>query len=309
MNLKRARYLAPNLITLASFSFGLLSIHASVNGHWATAAWFIVFSVLTDKLDGFVARLLKAASEFGVQADSLADFLNFGVAPAVLFYTYLSNHPELPYRSGGQQTFLLVVSGLWVLSVAFRLARYNVVGDDPRCHRIFFGVPTTLMGGVLATVFLTAVKYGTPVTRELAEASFDEPRLLGGFETPRGLWIAWPYMMLGGAFLMASAFKIPKLGLSKSKALTAFIFANVVAGYILGFLRMLPEYLTWGPAAWIVTSLVWGTVNKSARGLKPPSIFPPDDRPNDRMPQRPEDDNLAEGDDGNEDDEPVPAPR
>lgn len=309
MTLRRLRFLAPNLITLASFSFGLLSIDASVNGRWGMAAWFVIFSVLTDKLDGFVARLLKAASEFGVQADSLADFLNFGVAPGVLFFTYLSSHPELPFASGGQHTLLLFAAGIWVFAVAFRLARYNVVGDDPRCHRIFFGVPTTLMGGVLAALFLTALKYGSPASRELAQIAFDEPRLLGGFETPRGLWLAWPWLMIGGAFLMASAFKIPKLGLTKNKALTIFIFGNVIAGYALGFLRMVPEYLMFGPASWIVTSMIWGTMNKSARGLKPPSIFPPDDRPDAKMPQRPEDDNLAEGDDGNEDDDPVPGPR
>lgn len=303
MTTRRLRFLAPNLITLASFVCGLLSIDASVNGRWGMAAWFIIFSVLTDKLDGFVARLLKAASEFGVQADSLADFLNFGVAPGVLFFTFLSSHPELPFATGGQHTLLLLACGVWVFAVAFRLARYNVVGDDPRCHRIFFGVPTTLMGGILATVFLTALKYDTPLTRELAQISFDEPRLLGGFETPRGLWLAWPWVMLAGAYLMASALKIPKLGLSKNKALTIFIFGNVFAGYVLGFLRMLPEYLTFTPAVWVVTSLVWGLFNRSARGLKPPSIFPPDDRPDAQMPQRPEDDNLAEGDDGNEDDE------
>ena len=63
------RYLAPNLVTLASLTFGMCSLVATIQGQFAEAGWFIVFSVLTDKLDGFVARLVKGTSEFGVQLE------------------------------------------------------------------------------------------------------------------------------------------------------------------------------------------------------------------------------------------------
>jgi len=251
---KRLRYLAPNLITLASLLFGLLSIRASFEGEYADAAWFIVFAVLTDKLDGFVARLLKAASEFGVQADSFADFLNFGIAPATLWATFFSRQPELPFHSGRGYVILLVVCGLWVLSVTFRLARYNIVGDDPRCRRIFFGVPTTLMGGTLTGLFLTGLKYGDAALAH----GFDEPHLIPGLELGHELWLIWPALAFAGAVLMVSTVKIPKLGLSKSRALTVFIFANVILGYGLAFARRFPEYLTFAPLVWIVASIVWG---------------------------------------------------
>lgn len=297
MELKRfLRYLAPNLVTLASLIFGLLSLRASFEGRYHDAAWFIIFAVLTDKLDGFVARLVKGTSEFGVQCDSFADFLNFGIAPATLWYTFLTRAPGLPFTDGRLHALVLGVSALWVLAVTFRLARYNIVGDDPNCRRIFFGVPTTLMGGTLTVFFLTCLKYGPAPYREFAQGSFDEPALLGGLELGAGIWSAWPWLIFMGAALMASTVKIPKLGLSRSKALTVFIFANVFAGYGLGFARMLPEYLTFTSSLWIVTSIVWGMFSPVARVLRPPPIFPKTDLPASQLPERPEDDAVPEDD-------------
>lgn len=290
------RYLAPNLVTLASLSFGIFAVFAAVEARYAQAAWFVIFSVLTDKLDGFVARLVKGTSEFGVQLDSFADFLNFGIAPAAIWYAYLSRAPELPFREGAGFVVLVVSCLIWMLAVTFRLARYNIVEDDPRCRRIFFGVPTTLMGGALIAFFLTCLKYGG------AEWTFDDTRLLGDYEVGDAVWRAWPVLIVIGAGLMASTAKIPKLGLSRSKILTVFIFANVFAGYVLGFLRKVPEYLCLTATTWIVASLVWGQFNRTARSLKAPPIFPREDPPPDRMPQRPEEDALPEGDDGTEND-------
>lgn len=294
MNSKRfLRYLAPNLVTFASLAFGMCSIVASFEGRYAEAAWFVVFSVLTDKLDGFVARLVKGTSEFGVQLDSFADFLNFGIAPATLFYAYLSR-PELVGIGGGRPVIYFAV-GVWVLAVTFRLARYNIVGDDPRCRRIFFGVPTTLMGGLLAALFLTALKYGADPSG-VPIVVYDEPRLLGELRLGPGLWSYWPFAMVLGAFLMASGVKIPKLGLSKSKVLTVVIFANVFGGYAAGAARHFPEYLTLGATLWVVASIVWGQFNTAVRELRPPPIFPTSDRPPSQTPQRPEEDALPEDD-------------
>jgi phosphatidylserine synthase len=291
--LKRLRYLVPNLITLASVLFGMLSIRASIEGAYADAGWFVIFAVLTDKLDGFVARLLKAASEFGVQADSFADFLNFGIAPATLWATFLPSQPDLPFQSGRGYVIMMVVCGLWVLAVGFRLARYNIVGDDPRCRRIFFGVPTTLMGGTLVGLFLTGLKYGDSAFAH----RFDEPRLIPGLELGRDLWLVWPALVFAGAVLMVSALKIPKLGLSKSRALTVFIFANVIVGYGLAFARHFPEYLTFAPLTWIFASIGWGFFAPAAvKSVRPPSIFPREDRPPSQMPQRPEEDALPDED-------------
>src|ERR1041385_7290291 len=92
------RYLAPNLITLSSMIFGLVSLWSAHTGNFPLAAWMIIYAVLTDRLDGLVARALKATSELGMQLDSFADFLNFGVAPAFLVLAYLSGRPDLPFH-------------------------------------------------------------------------------------------------------------------------------------------------------------------------------------------------------------------
>jgi CDP-diacylglycerol--serine O-phosphatidyltransferase len=282
------RYLAPNFVTFASLIFGMSSIVASFERRWADAAWFVLFSVLTDKLDGFVARLVKGTSEFGVQLDSFADFLNFGIAPATLWYTYLA-----PTTDGGERVLLTGAVALWVLAVTFRLARYNIVGDDPRCKRIFFGVPTTLMGGMLCSLFVALLKYGADPSGAPIVAT-DDPRLLGALHVPSGVWHAWPVLVVVGALLMASAVKIPKLGLSRSKVLTVIIFANVFCGYAAGATRHFPEYLTAGATLWIVGSIVWGQFNHDARALRPPPIIPKEDRPPSQQPQRPEEDLVPE---------------
>jgi CDP-diacylglycerol--serine O-phosphatidyltransferase len=290
------RYLAPNLVTFASLTFGMLSIVASLEGRWLDAGWFVIFSVLTDKLDGFVARLVKGTSEFGVQLDSFADFLNFGIAPATWWYAYLSR-PDVAL--GGLRPWMIGASGVWVLAVTFRLARYNIVGDDPRCRRLFFGVPTTLMGGFLCALFLALLKYGAdPAVGALVVD--DEARLLGDVVIGPGVWKLWPAVVTVGALLMASTVKIPKLGLSKSKALSVFIFANVFAGYALGATRHFPEYLAFTAAVWIVTSLVWAQFNRDARRLHPPPIFPRSEPPPHKVPQRPEEDLLPDEDPGHE---------
>lgn len=297
------RYLAPNLVTLASLLFGMMSIVSSVRGEWAWSAWFIVFSVLTDKLDGFVARLVKGASEFGVQLDSFADFLNFGIAPATLWYTFLSR-PESVLA--GQKELVALSCILWVLAVTFRLARYNIVGDDPKCKRIFFGCPTTLVGGTLTALFLTFLKYGA--AGDAGGAMADDPRLLVGLEVGPSVWWAWPPLMMVGAFLMASTFRIPKLGLSRSKPLTIFIFLNVFAGYALGATMHVPEYLCFTASLWIVVSIVWGMVKADVRALKAPPIFPRHDLPPSKMPQRPEEDALPEEDEEAPPEAPAPSP-
>lgn len=295
------RYLAPNLVTFTSILFGLLSLRASMDGRFYDASWFVLFSVLTDKLDGFVARLVKGTSEFGVQLDSFADFLNFGIAPATIWYTFLTRAPGLSFADGRGHVILVVATIAWVLAVTFRLARYNVVGDDPNCRRIFFGVPTTLAGGCLMAFFVAALKYGGPEVQAFAQASFDEPRLLGSDVLwGIGVWKAFPVLIFLGAVLMASAVRIPKLGLSKSKALTVFIFANVFCGYVAGFSRKLPEYLTFASLLWIVASVIWGQFSAVAKSLRPPAVFPRTDRPPSQLPQRPEEDALPDDDEAHE---------
>jgi CDP-diacylglycerol---serine O-phosphatidyltransferase len=295
------RYLAPNLITTANLVFGMLSLAATARGDFVSAGWFILYSVLFDRLDGFVARLVRGTSELGVQLDSFADFLNFGVAPAFLVYVSLGNSPALPFTAGWPRTLLLVACLAWVLAATFRLARYNITTEEspePDALKIFFGVPTTLAGGLLITWYLSFYKYGPPgeIFPALPE-SFGGMRLFGDLETPVEVWYYIPVAMLVGAYLMASSLRVPKLGLMRNRVATVFVFLNVFAGYVCGLARMYPEYLIWPPSIWLVGFLIWGQLSPAARRMRPPPIFPPVDPLPGQEPKRPEDDMLPEGTD------------
>src|SRR5438094_85515 len=108
--MKLWRYLVPNAITATSLTFAILSVINSIDGNTVPAAWFALYCVLTDKLDGFAARLLGGSSAFGVQFDSFADFASFGVAPAALFYSFLAAAPPLGFATPGALRIALQVA-------------------------------------------------------------------------------------------------------------------------------------------------------------------------------------------------------
>src|SRR5258706_16081804 len=125
------RYLVPNAITAASIAFGALSLQASVAGRPVEAAWWILYCVFTDKVDGLVARRLKATSAFGMQLDSLADVIAFGVAPATAPYAFLAAHPEIGWSTGWALWAMRGIAIGYVICTAVRLARFNVISDTP----------------------------------------------------------------------------------------------------------------------------------------------------------------------------------
>lgn len=137
----RGVYLLPNLITTASLFAGFFAIVAAMEGRFVAAAWAIFVSLILDGLDGRIARMTHSSSSFGVQYDSLADLVAFGVAPALLVYLWALK----PFKQfGWVAAFLFVVCG------ALRLARFNVqTGSmDPR---YFNGLPIPAAAMVIAT--------------------------------------------------------------------------------------------------------------------------------------------------------------
>lgn len=130
------RMMVPNFFTLLGLCAGLTSIRMSIEGRYDFALAAIVFAALVDGLDGRIARLLKASSRFGAELDSLADFVNFGVAPAIMIFTWgLGEHRSLGW----------IAVMLFALASALRLARFNTLLDDerPKWQSDFFmGVPT-----------------------------------------------------------------------------------------------------------------------------------------------------------------------
>ena len=272
------RFLAPNAVTAFGLVCGLLSLVAAHQGRLRDAAWLIAWAVLTDKLDGTVARRLRATSEFGLQVDSFADCVAFGVAPPFLLVCTPGSATSLPFASGLGHGFLLFCSCAWSLGAVFRLARFNVIitEGDSRAKGLFFGVPTTASAGLFTLWFLLMLKYGDPALGIFPSAAFGERLLLGDLRIGGWAWTLFPPGMLAGALLMVSNLRIPKLQRLPSKAVTVFIYGGVAWGYLLGFLRMYPELIVWFPTTGMLIFAFWGLTSPPLRGVKPPPIFPAD---------------------------------
>ena len=116
------RYLLPNLITLLALCSGITAIRLGVQGRFELAVGAVIIAILLDAVDGRLARYLKGTSRFGAELDSLADFVNFGVAPAMLMYFWSLNQ----LRTAGW-----IISLVLAICCALRLARFNVALDDP----------------------------------------------------------------------------------------------------------------------------------------------------------------------------------
>ena len=130
------RTLLPNLITLLALCAGLTAIRLAVENKLELALAAIVFAALLDGIDGRVARMLKGTSRFGAELDSLADFVNFGVAPALILYFW--GLQEL--KSAGW-----IAALVFAICAGLRLARFNVMIDDPNkpvwAGNFFTGIP------------------------------------------------------------------------------------------------------------------------------------------------------------------------
>jgi CDP-diacylglycerol---serine O-phosphatidyltransferase len=273
--LRFLRFLAPNAVTSLGMLFGLLSIVATYEHRYIDASWLIIWAVLLDRVDGLVARTLKATSEFGMHMDSFADAINFGIAPAFLVYVSLSSIEPLGFATGAGRVLLLVACAVWVLANVFRLAKFNVVSEEAAgVGKVFFGVPTTLAAGTMVIWFLVLLKYAPAGGAMGDPAAFRGVKLLGGWEAPLSVWGYVPAVMICLAFLMASNLPTPKLVAPSNKVLSALLLGNVFAGYMCGFARMYPDFMFWMPTSWMIMALVWSQFSPKARKLRPPPFLP-----------------------------------
>jgi len=218
------RILVPNLITLLALCAGLTAIRLAAESKLDFALAAIVFAAVLDGIDGRIARLLKGTSRFGAELDSLADFVNFGVAPAVTLYFWELH--EL--HSLG-----------WIAALAFaicaglRLARFNVMLDDPErpawAGNYFVGVPAPA-GAILVLLPIYLYFLGVPAFSP----------------------IVFLYT-LGIAFLMVSrlpAFSGKRLGTRVSPDMVLPVFVLVVLFFAL-LLSYPWEVLTIGTLAYL----------------------------------------------------------
>jgi CDP-diacylglycerol---serine O-phosphatidyltransferase len=152
------RMLVPNVITLLAICAGLTAIRLSTEGRMELAVAAIVFAAVLDGIDGRVARMIKGQSKFGAELDSLADFVNFGVAPGLILYFWQLH--EL--GNGGW-----IAAMVFAISGGLRLARFNATMDDPNkpafAANYFTGVPAPLGAiTVLLPIYLSFLGVPSP---------------------------------------------------------------------------------------------------------------------------------------------------
>jgi len=223
------RVIVPNIITLIALCLGLTAIRLAFEGRFEPAVIAIVAAAVLDGVDGRIARLLKGTSRFGAELDSLADFVNFGVTPALILYSFVLND----LKSLGWIAVLV-----FAIAMVLRLARFNVMMDDPNRPEwqkdFFTGMPAPA-GAVTSLLPLYLSFLGVPMTNAA-------PVVL--------------VYLLGLAFLMVSTIPVysgKTLGKSVPRHWVLPIFVLSVAGF--GLLVSFPfEVLT------AITILFLGTI-------------------------------------------------
>ncbi len=211
------RVMLPNLVTLLALSMGLTSIRFAADGQFQIAVIAVIAAAILDGLDGRLARVLRGTSRFGAELDSLADFVDFGVAPALILYFW--NLHQI--KSLGWFTVLV-----FAIACALRLARFNVMMDDPgkpAWHAHFFtGMPAPA-GAIVGLL---------PLYLSLSIVGLPESRWTTPFEIAYVLFIA---------FLMASRiphFSGKKIGRVPREYVIAVLFGVAVVVLLLATFPM-----------------------------------------------------------------------
>ena len=177
MKARKGIHIIPSLFTTGNVFCGFYSFIAALNDKYFLAAWAIVLAIIFDVLDGRIARMTKTTSAFGMQYDSLADVISFGMAPAFLCYAWVLK----PFgRVGWMAAFL------YLLCAALRLARFNTTKPNIQ-GQYFIGLATPAAAAVIASIII----------------AFED---LFGARVHPGFMVATVYIL---AFLMVSNIKYP----------------------------------------------------------------------------------------------------
>jgi len=215
-------YILPNLFTASSIFVGVISIVEASKEHFVLASWLILLALVFDGLDGRVARMTNTTSQFGVEFDSLADIISFGIAPAMLLYFFVGH----TYGRFG-----ILVSALYVIFGAIRLARFNIstAKTDPN---VFIGLPIPTAAVFVSMWILLFHKY-----------------------TLEAYSIVLLFLALGVAVLMVSNFRYPsfkKIQLDKPMVFKTMILLVLVSSLLYlfsaeGFALIILAYTLYGP--------------------------------------------------------------
>ena len=221
LDLKKTLFILPNMITLSSIFCGFVSIRVSASAteedHFYKAALLIVFAMFFDILDGRVARATKTQSAFGLQIDSLADVISFGVAPAMLVYQW-----TLHRLDGDAVPLGLIGSFVFIACGAVRLARFNVLsmgeqGKPQKPGKYIVGLPIPGAAGILVSIIVA------------------NHAAAGVFGNVEYVWALFA-VTLGLSFLMVStirfrSFKDVKLNARTVLLVTAAVGSSAVISY------------------------------------------------------------------------------
>ncbi|MBU1108397.1 MAG: CDP-diacylglycerol--serine O-phosphatidyltransferase [Candidatus Riflebacteria bacterium] len=235
----------PNACTSMNLFCGYLSIVMTSQGEFLLAGWLILLANIFDILDGRLARLTSVESRFGAELDSLADLVSFGVSPAFLVYTRYLDHDRI---------FGLVISSIFVICGALRLARFNVTPHSKQ--DVFVGLPIPAGAGILATMTIFELQF---------------------FNFPRIPAIVIPFVVAITAFLMVSTVEYPAMKKTpqtsgKRKLAVALLLVALIVNP-----PMTLFFFTWGFALYGLTfSLLRNTLSLFRRFKKKPQTELPE---------------------------------
>jgi CDP-diacylglycerol---serine O-phosphatidyltransferase len=184
---RRAILLLPNLVTTSGLTLGFFSITQSIAQHFDAAVWAILGAGILDTMDGRIARATNSTTRFGVEYDSLADLICYGVAPSVLVYVW-ALEPLLGRRAWP-------LAALFAICAALRLARFNVQADVPRDH--YLGIPSTAAGAIVSVTYWFIDWLAVPIGRgsqagPLIAFGFSALALLMVSSVPYPSWKSFP---------------------------------------------------------------------------------------------------------------------
>ena len=215
-------YILPNLFTTANFFCGVLALSWIFQGKFQSAAFIILLAMVFDFVDGQVARFYHATSRFGLEYDSLADFLTFGLAPAFLVYNYVL----IEWGRIG-----IGLAFLYAVFAALRLARFNTqVKAEEKTN--FVGLPSPISAGVLISFFIMIYRHR-----------------LTGWEK------ALPFIMIVLSWLMISNFTYPTLLTLQLKRKKPFLYLVALCLVVVIFLFWVEIGLVVGFVSYTLTGI------------------------------------------------------
>ena len=200
----------PNILTLLALAAGVTAIRFGLDGRWEHAVLAIIVAAILDALDGRIARLLKGASKFGAELDSLSDFVCFGVSPVLVLYLWTM-------KDAGRLGWVLVM--LFTICCGLRLARFNVMMEDHDAPawqaRFFTGIPAPAGGGL---VLLPMV-----LSFQGSEDFFRQP------------WVVGIFMLVIAGMLVSTipTYSFKKLKISRRWILPTMLITAAIAVFLI----------------------------------------------------------------------------